>query len=376
MYKIPFNKAILTGKELEYIQEAVANGHISGDGEFTRRCSALMENAFQAKKVFLTPSCTASLEMAALLLNPEEGDEVLLPSFAFVSTVNAFVLQGMKPVFVDIRPDTLNIDEARIEEKITPRTRAMVALHYAGVGCEMDALLEISRRKEVPIVEDAAHAVNAKYKGKHLGTFGEIGAYSFHETKNYTCGEGGAVVLNRENIIERAEFLRQKGTNRNQFFRGMVDKYTWVDVGSSYVLSDILAAFLLAQLENMDAILEKRGALYATYIQEFSDLEAAGKLRLPVIPDYCDTSYHLFHLLFDSEETRNHVMDGLRKEGILAVFHFVPLHLSAMGKRYGYRAGDFPITEDYSSRLLRLPLYNSLTVEEVQLVASAVKKLL
>ena len=314
--KVPFNKACLTGKELEYVADSVKSGDLVGNGEYTRKCETLLENAFGAKRVLLTGSCTHALEMASLLIGLEPGDEVITPSYTFVSTANAFILRGARPVFVDIREDTFNIDETRIEEKVTDRTRAIFPVHYGGVGCEMDAIMEIAGRHNLTVVEDAAQGVNARYKSRYLGTIGELGTYSFHGTKNYTCGEGGAIVINHDDFIERSEILREKGTNRSQFLRGEIDKYTWVDVGSSYLLSDILAAFLYAQLQSLAEIQGKRKAVFDRYYGELKPLEEAGALRLPVIPDGCETNYHLFYILLPSEGKRNELMDNLKQAGI------------------------------------------------------------
>jgi len=372
--KVPFNKPCLTGKELEYVADSVKSGSLVGNGEYTRKCEALLENAFGAKKVLLTGSCTDALEMASLLIGLEPGDEVITPSYTFVSTVNAFILRGARPVFVDIREDTLNIDETRIEEKVTERTRAIFPVHYGGVGCEMDAITEIAGRHNLTVVEDAAQGVNARYKSRYLGTIGELGAYSFHGTKNYTCGEGGAIVINHDDFIERSEILREKGTNRSQFLRGEIDKYTWVDVGSSYLLSDILAAFLYAQLESMAEIQGKRKAVFDLYCQELKPLEETQALRLPVIPDGCETNYHLFYILLPSERKRNELMDNLKQAGIQAVFHYIPLHTSPMGARFGCGAGELPVTESISGRLLRLPFYADLQREQQEFVIQTVKK--
>lgn len=376
MLKIPFNKASLTGNELRYIQQAVEQGHISGDGFFTKKCCEFFEQQFTARKVLLTPSCTHALEIAAILLDLKPGDEVILPSFAFVTTANAFALRGAKPVFVDVRPDTFNLDETQVASKITATTKAIVTLHYAGVSCEMDPIMNIASQHGIRVVEDAAQGVNAKYKGRYLGTIGDFGAYSFHETKNYTCGEGGALVLNHAEDIERAEIVRQKGTNRNQFFRGETDKYTWCDLGSSYVLSDVLAAFLYAQLEQLNEIAVKRRLIYERYSDALTPLQEAGKIVLPIIPSHCESNFHLFHVLFESQAVRDRVMDGLKEKGILAVFHYVPLHSSPMGLKFGYRQGEFPITEDVSARLLRLPFYNTLSLSEIDFIAKSIGELL
>ena len=374
--KIPFNKPYLTGKELGYIQESLKSGNIVGNGGFTKKCESLMEEIFGAKKVLLTGSCTDAIEMASLLANLETDDEVIVPSFTFVSTVNAFILRGAKPVFVDIREDTLNMDETKIEEKITGRTKAIFPVHYAGVSCEMDTIMDIAGRYKLSVVEDAAQGVYAKYKGRYLGAIGNLGTYSFHGTKNYTCGEGGALVINDESLIERAEILREKGTNRSKFLRGEIDKYTWVDVGSSFLLSDVLASFLYAQLENLDEINRKRKAIFEFYYENLKELEEAGELRLPIISDGCETNYHLFYILLHSEEKRNFLMDQLKDAGIQAVFHYVPLHNSPMGMRFGYRDGDLPLTESLSGRLLRLPFYADLELEEQKFIVDIVKKIL
>ena len=372
--KIPFNKPYLTCKELEYIQESIKSGNIIGNAEYTRKCEGLLEKTFNAKKVLLTNSCTDALEMASLLIDLEHDDEVIVPSYTFVSTVNAFILRGAKPVFVDIREDTLNIDEAKIEEKITDKTRAIFPVHYAGVACEMDTIMDIAERYNLFVVEDAAQGVNAKYNERYLGTIGDLGAYSFHGTKNYTCGEGGAIVINKDDFIERAEIIREKGTNRSKFLRGEIDKYTWVDIGSSYLLSDILAAFMYAQLENLEEIKKKRKEIFDFYYENLKELEEAGKLRLPIIPSNCETNYHMFYILLPSEENRDSLMEKLRNAGIQAVFHYIPLHTSPMGAKFGYREGDLPITESISGRLLRLPFYPHLGREKQKYIITMLKR--
>lgn len=372
--RIPFNRPYLTGRESEYMRESVNSGNIAGNGEYTRKCECLLEKTFNAKKVLLTNSCTDALEMASLLIDLEPGDEVIVPSYTFVSTVSAFILRRAKPVFVDIREDTLNIDEIKIEEKITDRTRAVFPVHYAGVACEMDVIMDIAERYDLSVVEDAAQGVNAKHNGRHLGTLGDLGTYSFHGTKNYTCGEGGAIVINRETFVERAEIIREKGTNRSKFLRGEIDKYTWVDIGSSYLLSDILAAFLYAQLENLEEINRKRREIFYFYYENLKELEEVGKLKLPRIPANCETNYHLFYILLPSEEKRNLLMGNLRDAGIQAVFHYIPLHTSPMGVKFGYKAGDLPITESISGRLLRLPFYPDLGKENQEFVTAMVKE--
>jgi dTDP-4-amino-4,6-dideoxygalactose transaminase len=356
-YSIPFNKPFLVGKELFYVAQSVLSGHISGDGLFTKKCNALMEEKFNAKKVLLTHSCTAAIEMAAMLCEIEQGDEVILPSFTFVSTANAFYLRGAKLIFVDVRPDTLNIDETKIEPAITDRTKVIVPVHYAGVACEMDIIMDIAKRHNLYVVEDAAQGVNSKYKDKYMGTIGDIGAYSFHETKNFICGEGGAIVLNNEKFIERAEIIREKGTNRSRFFRGEVDKYAWVDIGSSYLPSDLLAAFLFAQLENMDKINKRREKIFNYYYKALMPLVNDGKIRMPYISSECQSNCHLFYIILENENIRNKLIDHLKSKGILSVFHYLPLHLSPIGRKMGYKEDQLPVTESYSERLLRLPFY-------------------
>lgn len=370
--KIPFNKPSIIGKELDYIRDAVESGKISGDGKYTKMCSGLLEGKFRARKVMLTTSCTHALEMAAILLNISEGDEVIMPSFTFVSTVNAFCLRGARPVFVDIRPDTKNIDEDLIEEKINERTKAIVPVHYAGVSCNMNRIMEISEKYGIPIVEDAAQGVNATYRGNYLGTIGDLGAYSFHETKNFISGEGGAIVINNEDYIDRAEIIREKGTNRSKFYRGEVDKYTWVDIGSSYLPSDLLSAFLYAQLERMDDITMRRIELFTRYMEALKPLEDDKKINLPVIPSECGINGHIFYVMAENAKERDSLMDYMKEKGILSVFHYVPLHTSPMGRMYGYKEGDLKVTESVSERLLRLPFYYSLRDEEQQEIIDAV----
>ena len=369
--KIPFNKPSFAGNEQAYIAQAIANGHISGDGPFTRQCHRYFEAALGVPKALLTTSCTHALEMAALILDIQPGDEVIIPAFTFVSTVNAFVLRGAKPVFADIRPDTLNLDETRLEALITPRTRAIVPVHYAGVGCEMDAIMGLAERHGIAVVEDNAHGLFAKYKGRWLGTFGALATQSFHETKNFQCGEGGALLINDSQVIERAEIIREKGTNRSRFFRGQVDKYTWVDIGSSYLPSDVLAAFLYAQLEAREAIQGARERIWTTYCHALSDWAVEFGVTLPTVPPHCEQSYHMFYLLLPSLALRTALIEHLKARGILAVFHYLPLHLSEMGQRFGGQPGECPVTEDVSDRLLRLPFYNSLSEGEQAQVIEA-----
>jgi len=362
--RIPFNRPFITGKEMHYIAEAVTQRGVGGDGYFTQRCARFFESQFGIEKTLMTPSCTAALEMAAMLCELGPGDEVILPSFTFVSTANAIVRLGATPVFVDIREDTLNLDETLVAQAVTPRTRAIFPVHYAGVSCDMERIMAVAEEHELLVVEDAAQGVNAHYRGKALGSIAHLAAYSFHDTKNYVCGEGGALCINSSEFIERAEILRDKGTNRSRFLRGMVDKYTWVDVGSSYVPSEIACAFLYAQLEALDTIAQRRSEVYDRYEQHLKPLEADGLLRLPRVPAECQTNHHLFHILLPDASTRNSLLEHLKSQGIGAVFHYIPLHSSPMGMRCGYHQGALPVTEDLSGRLLRLPLYCDLTEEE------------
>jgi dTDP-4-amino-4,6-dideoxygalactose transaminase len=366
--KVDFNRPVILGRELEYIQQAIDNGHISGDGPFTKKCHAFLEQQLGVLKALLTTSCTHALEMAAILLDIQPGDEVIIPDFTFVSTVNAFVLRGARPVFVDIRPDTLNLDESRLEEAITPRTRAIVPVHYAGVGCEMDSIMEIADRHHLAVVEDNAHGLFGKYRGKYLGTFGSMASQSFHETKNFTSGEGGALLLNDPVLMERAEIIREKGTNRSRFFRGQVDKYTWVDIGSSYLPSDILAAFLLAQFEQREKIQLHRRQVWEMYYIGLKDWAESHAVQLPYVPDHCEQSYHMFYLLLPTLELRQRLITYLREGGIYSVFHYLPLHLSDMGQSFGGKIEDCPVTERVSDQLIRLPFHNALTSSEQEQV--------
>ena len=371
-YRIPFNKPALVGNEIEYILQAVHGGHASGDGPFTKKCHNLLEEALGVPKTLLTTSCTHALEMAALLLDIQPGDEVIVPPFTFVTSVNAFVLRGARPVFVDIRPDTLNMDERLVENLITPRTKAIIPVHYAGVGCEMDTICEIADRHKIPIVEDNAHGLFAKYKKRWLGTFGALATLSFHETKNFICGEGGALLINDPQYIERAEIVREKGTNRSRFFRGQVDKYTWVDIGSSYLPSDILAAYLFAQLEAREQVLAQRKRAFEHYVEQLQEWAQMNDVRLPTVPPHCEQSYHMFYMLLPSLEKRQNLIAHLKSRSILSVFHYVPLHLSPMGRKWGYQEGDCPVTEEISDRLVRLPFYNELSPEQQQTVCAAI----
>lgn len=369
---IPFNRPFFVGKELHYIAQAVALGNIAGDGQFTERCASILQDSFAIPKVLMTPSCTASLEMAAMLCELAEGDEVIVPSFTFVSTAAAFVRERATPVFVDIRPDTLNLDESQIEDAITPRTKVICPVHYAGVGCEMDAIVDIARRHKLVVVEDAAQGVNAWYRGRGLGSIGHIGCYSFHETKNFICGEGGALCLNDPAFVERAEILRDKGTNRRRFFRGQVDKYTWVDVGSSYVPSEIASAFLCAQLEQMAGITQQRRALAARYRQALQPLADQGAFELPYTPPHCQDNAHMFYLLLPSQSVRQEFIAFLKARGITSVFHYVPLHSSPMGQEVGRVQGMLPVTDSVSSRLVRLPMYYDLSTPDQDRVIAAI----
>lgn len=371
-YDIPFNKPSLTGDELNYLTQAIEKYHISGDGIFTSKCHQWLEKHFKIPKALLTTSCTHALEMTAFLLNVKPGDEVIIPSFTFVSTVNAYVNRGATPVFIDIRPDTLNLDEELLDRLISPRTKAILPVHYAGVGCEMDAILEIAEEHHIPVVEDNAHGLFGKYKGKYLGTFGCLATQSFHETKNITCGEGGALLINDPHFIERAEILREKGTNRSRFFRGQVDKYTWVDIGSSYLPSDMLAAFLYAQLESYETIQLKRQKIWEYYHANLKDWAEGNGVRLPYVPNYCQQPYHMYYILLPSLEIRQGLIEHLKAARILSVFHYLPLHLSDMGRKFGGKIGDCPVTENLSDRLLRLPFYNTLTINEQERVINTI----
>lgn len=354
---IPFNKPYMTGRELSYINQAHQSGALSGDGVFTKQCNTWLEQRIGCHKALLTHSCTAALEMAAILADIQPGDEVIMPSYTFVSTANAFVLRGGIPVFVDIRPDTLNIDEAKIEAAITPRTKVIAPVHYAGVSCEMDTIMDIARRHDLLVIEDAAQGIMSSYKGRPLGSIGHMAALSFHETKNIIAGEGGALLLNEERFAQRAEIIREKGTNRSQFFRGQVDKYTWVDVGSSYLPGEIIAAFLWAQMEEAELITSRRLDIWNAYHEAFAQLELNGALRRPVVPQVCEHNAHMYYLLMPNLEKRTRVLANLKEMGVNAVFHYVPLHSSPAGMKYGRIHGEMSVTNLQSDCLLRLPLW-------------------
>jgi dTDP-4-amino-4,6-dideoxygalactose transaminase len=357
MYPIPFNRPAFMGNEQRYMAEAVAYGLISGDGPFTRKCHEFLEKQVGAGKALLTTSCTHALEMTALLLEIKPGDEVIVPSFTFVSTVNAFVLRGARPVFGDIRPDTLNLDESQLDRLITPKTRAIVVVHYAGVGCEMDAILASAARHGIAVVEDNAHGLFGRYRGKPLGSFGCLAAQSFHETKNVTCGEGGALLINAPEMVQRAEILREKGTDRSRFFRGEVDKYSWVDLGSSFLPGELSAAFLSAQLDAAETLTTRRLAIWQAYHAWAEPHERAGRLRRPVVPDDCTHNAHMYYILLPDAAARTQVMADLKDDGVHAVFHYVPLHSSRAGRQFGRAHGALRHTDDLSARLLRLPLW-------------------
>jgi dTDP-4-amino-4,6-dideoxygalactose transaminase len=372
--RIPFNRAAVVGREYEYMSLAVTQGHISGDGPFAQKCQHFLEEKFEVGKALLTTSCTHALEMAALLLDIKAGDEVILPSFTFVSTANAFVIRGAVPIFADIRPDTLNLDERNLPRLVTPRTKAIVAVHYAGIGCCMESILEVAGKSNIPVVEDNAHGLFGKYQRKYLGTFGCLATQSFHETKNLTCGEGGALLINDPRLVERAEIIREKGTNRSRFFRGQVDKYTWLDIGSSYLPSDILAAYLYAQVEKWQEIQTRRETVWTFYFDRLQDWSRQQGVGLPFVPADCEQPYHIFYLLLPTLEDRTKLIAHLAAQDIHTAFHYVPLHLSEMGRRFHCRQGDCPITEALSARLLRLPLYYGLDQDDLWRIVSAIQQ--
>lgn len=374
MNRIPFNRPHVTGRETDYISQAVQGAHISAGGAFTRRAEELLVELTRANEALLVTSCTAALEMSAMMLECGPGDEVILPSYTFVTSANAFVLRGATPVFVDIRPDTLNLDETLVEAAITPRTKAIVPVHYAGVACTMEPLLELARAHGLAVLEDAAHGVGASYRGQALGTLGDLGALSFHETKNVTCGEGGALLINDPRFIDRAELLLEKGTNRTRFFRGQVDKYTWVDLGSSYALSDLAAAFLCAQLEAAEAITARRLEIWRHYHEAFAELERRELVRRPIVPADCEHNAHMYYLLMPDLASRTAMLAELERRGVIAVFHYVPLHSSPAGRRNGRVSGEMAHTDDCSDRLLRLPLWPDLRPDEIDQVIDAVNE--
>lgn len=368
MNRVPFNKPYMTGKELWYIAQAHGMGHLAGDGSFTKRCNRWVEQQTGANKALLTHSCTAALEMSALLADVGPGDEVIMPSYTFVSTANAFVLRGAVPVFVDVREDTLNLDERLVPAAISTRTKAIVPVHYAGVGCEMDSIMAIARDHQLLVVEDAAQGLMSSYRGRPLGSIGDLAAISFHETKNVISGEGGAVLVNRPSLAERAEIIREKGTNRSQFFRGQVDKYTWVDVGSSYLPGEIIAAFLWAQMEEVQNITRRRLALWSNYHQWFADAERAGRLRRPVVPDHCVHNAHMYYVLLPDLACRTAAIERLNKVGVNSVFHYVPLHSSPAGRRFGKAHGELRVTDDIADRLLRLPMWVGMEEQQAEVI--------
>ncbi|MBK8397942.1 MAG: dTDP-4-amino-4,6-dideoxygalactose transaminase [Leptospiraceae bacterium] len=374
MSKIPFNKPSMTGKELWYISQAHHNTQLSGDGPFTKQCHELLQKLTSAKKVLLTHSCTAALEMSATLANIQPGDEVIMPSYTFVSTANAFVLRGAIPIFVDIRPDTLNLNEKLIEEEITSKTKAIVPVHYAGVACEMDEIIDIAHRYNLLVIEDAAQGIRSFYRNKALGSIGHLGTFSFHETKNITSGEGGALLINDDSFSERAEIIREKGTNRSKFIRGHVDKYTWVDIGSSYLPGEIVAAFLYAQLEEVDTITENRLSIWNKYHKGLKPLEDIGYLRRPIVPEHCKHNAHMYYILLNSKEKRDTAIDYLRSKGIISVFHYIPLHNSPAGLKYAKVRSSMEITDKLSGCLLRLPLFVEMTDENIERVLKAIRE--
>jgi dTDP-4-amino-4,6-dideoxygalactose transaminase len=369
---IPFNRPAVLGRELEYVAQAAASGHLDGDGPFTKKCEALLQRHTGAGRALLTTSCTHALEMAALLLDIRPGDEVIIPSFTFVSSANAFVMRGATPVFIDVRPDTLNIDERQLPRLLRRSTKAIVVVHYAGVGCEMDAIMETANRAGVPVIEDNAHGLFGAYKGRPLGSFGTMATLSFHNTKNITCGEGGALLVNDSTLVPRAEILREKGTNRSRFFRGQVDKYTWVDLGSSYVPSELLAAFLLGQLEEYQNIQARRRCLFETYAAALASWAKESGVTLPHVPEGCDPAWHMFYLLLPSLDARQRFIAELKDRSILSVFHYLPLHLAPMAAASSAPPGRLPVTEDVSDRLVRLPFFTTMTASDQSRVIDAI----
>ncbi len=374
MNSIPFHKPYMTGKELWYISQALNTGKLASNGNYTKKCCQLLEQATGSFKALVTHSCTAALEMAAILVDLEQGDEVIIPSYTFVSSANAFVMQGAIPVFVDIRSDTLNLDETLVEAAITERTRAIVPVHYGGVSCEMDALKKIARKHNLLLIEDAAQGFMSRYKGRPLGSIGDLGCFSFHETKNIVCGKGGTLLINAEKFADRAQIIGEKGTNRSQFFRGQSDKYTWVDKGSSYLLGEIIAAFLYAQLEEAEKITGARIEIWQHYHQSLEYLEQSGKLRRPIIPSYCEHNAHMYYILLENSSTQNNLINYFKEEGINIAYPYVPLHSSPAGLRYGRTHGELKQTNDISDRLLRLPLFPALTLDQVEFIVGTINK--
>ncbi|MBF0176503.1 MAG: dTDP-4-amino-4,6-dideoxygalactose transaminase [Magnetococcales bacterium] len=370
--RIPFNRPSFTGHEKKYLLDAVERGHISGGGYYTRCCEQFLARELGVHRALLTTSCTDALEMVALLLDIQPGDEVIVPSYTFTSTANAFSLRGAHIIFADIRPDTMNLDEKKWMQKISARTKAVVAVHYAGVGCDMDDIISVAAQHGVKVVEDNAHGLFGSYRGRPLGTMGILATQSFHETKNFNCGEGGALLINDQELVERAEILLEKGTNRQQFFRGMVDKYTWVDLGSSYVLADALAAVLYAQFEQRHDIMSARKAIWSRYDQQLAAWAHARGVQRPFVPEYCQQAYHMYYLIFQDMETRQRFFKHLADHDIMSVFHYIPLHLSPMGKKYGARPGDCPVAEKMSDRLARLPFYSTLSEADQEKVISTI----
>jgi dTDP-4-amino-4,6-dideoxygalactose transaminase len=373
---IPFNKSSLEGKELDYIYETISNGQIAGNQMFSIRSQIFLEKITGTTKALLTTSCTHALEMSALLIGISPGDEIILPAFTFVSTANAFVLHGAKPVFCDIRPDTLNLDESKLEALITQKTKAIIPVHYAGIGCEMDMIMEIASRHGVPVVEDNAHGLFGKYRGKYLGTFGSFATQSFHETKNITCGEGGALLINEKRYLERAEIIREKGTNRAQFFRGEVNKYSWEDIGSSYVMSDVLAAFLYGQLENWKKIQRKRKLIWDRYNNELIDWAKRRDIQTPFVPKHCEQAYHMYYLILPTVTERSKFIDKLKANNITAVFHYLPLNQSPLANKMqmkGWKKSNCPITVNVSDRIVRLPFYTGLDVKDQSRIIDFIK---
>jgi len=373
-YHIPFNRPRIENNEFENVTQTVANGHISSNDPFTNKCQSFLKKELNIHHILLTPSCTHALELAALLLDIRPGDEIIVPSFAFVSTVNAFVLRGARPVFADIHENPPNLDPSKIERLFSPRTRAVVVVHYAGISCEMDEILAIASRHELPIIEDNAHGLFARYRNRYLGTFGTLSTVSFHETKNISCGEGGALFVNDQQHTDRAEILREKGTDRSRFLRGDVEKYSWIDIGSSYLPSELQAAFLYAQLEARERIFAKRRQIWKAYNEGLQSWARANGVQLPIVPLHCEQPFHIFYMLLPSAENRRAMIAHLESKSILSVFHYLPLHLSPMGARFGGRPGDCPVAEKVSGRLLRLPLFTALTPQEQQEVITAVQE--